>query len=97
MSNENDEIVFQLEKLNSTLEKLLNEVYLPKSGSTASELLKILITIEEKVSELDWTNKPSTASKILEELDWTGELSIASQILKRLDRIEIKLDNLDKN
>jgi hypothetical protein len=95
MSKDNDEIVNQLEKLNMTLENLLDEVDWTKLRSTASEFLKRLDSIEKNFSELDWTNNLSTASQILKTLDWTEDLSTASQIMKRLDSIEDKLYSME--
>lgn len=95
MSNKDDEIVNQLEKLNMTLENLLDEVDWTKLRSTASEFLKRLDLIEKNFCELDWTNNFSTASQILKTLDWTEDLSTASQIMKRLDSIEDKLYSME--
>lgn len=91
MSDRDDEIISQLEKLNLTLENILDEVDWSKQRSTASEFLKRLDVIVENFRELDWTNDISTASQILKTLDWNEDLSTAGQILKRLDSIEDKL------
>ena len=67
MSKDNDEIVNQLEKLNMTLENLLDEVDWTKLASTASEFLRRLDSIEKNA--LDWTEDLSTASQIMKRLD----------------------------